>query len=96
MEIPLTGYYYPGEGNIVLNFVKPMQEPAAFAAAAYTGETEYPMIKYRMPSTSIDFDTVSSYNSFTTVSAKYSSVSMMANENTDLGTINITVKDRKA
>ncbi len=93
VEIPLTGYYYPGEGNIVLNFVKPMQEPAAFAAAAYTGETEYPMIKYRMPSTSIDFDTVSSYNSFTTVSAKYSSVSMMANENTDLGTINITVKD---
>lgn len=93
LKIPLKGFYYPGEGNIVVTFIKPMQEATTGSISALTGDTEFAMLKFEEARTDVDFDTATSFNQFGTMRAKFYAPVSTATENKDLGTLNITVKD---
>ena len=90
LKLPLKGFYYNGKQSLVISVVKPMQEATTFAAAAYVAVSENNMLKYRAVSTSIDFDTVKSYNDYTGTPNGYA-VSMVAAPGADLKTMKVTV-----
>lgn len=93
LRLPLKGFYYDGTKTLVIGVVKPMQERTTFAAAAYVAVSENNMLKYRAASTSVDFDTVSSYNNGYTGTPNGYSVSMAAMPGQDLKTMEVTVTE---
>ncbi len=90
LKLPLKGFYYDGTQTLVISVVKPMQEPTTFAAAAYVAVSQGNRLKYRAVSTSIDFDTVKSYNDYTGTPNGYA-VSMVATPGAELKTLKVTV-----
>lgn len=90
LKLPLKGFYYDGTKTLVINIVKPMQEKTTFAAAAYVAVSQGNMLKYRSTSTSVDFDTVKTYNDYTGTPNGYA-VSMVATPGADLKTLKVTV-----
>lgn len=91
LRLPLKGFYYDGTKTLAMSIVKPMQEQTSFAAAVYVAVSENNMLKYRTaPSTSIDFDTVSSYNEYTGTPNAFS-VSMATMPARGLKTLEVSV-----
>lgn len=93
LALPLKGFYYDGEDNLLIHIVKPMQDPALAVTEVYVGESEDRMFKYRYPaSTSIDFDTVALFNEYTGT-ASYEQAAMMVMEEENLKSLQVTVLD---
>lgn len=92
LKLPLSGFYYDGTKTLVINIVKPMQEKTTFAAAAYVAVSEGNMLKFRTASTSVDFDTVASYNDYTGTPNGYA-VSMVATPGATLKALEVTVTE---
>lgn len=90
LRLPLKGFYYSGEENLVINFVKPLQEKTAYAVNTYMGGQDGAS-KRRAVSTSIDFDTVASYNGYTTTYVVDYAPAMIAMPGKDLKTLTVKV-----
>lgn len=92
LKLPLKGFYYNGEDNLVITFVKPLQEKTTFAAVPYVGvATETGLLKYLSSArTNINMDTVN-FNDYAGYVAN-TPIPMVAKANTNLKTAEITVK----
>lgn len=92
LKLPLKGFYYNGEDNLAITFVKPLQGPATFAAVPYTGATTENMsLKYLSSArTNINMDTVN-FNDYTGYVAN-TPIPMVAVANSALKSVEITVK----
>lgn len=89
LRLPLKGFYYSGEENLVINFVKPLQEKTAYAVNTYMGGQDG--ASKRRTATDIDFDTVSSYNEYTSTNLVHYAPAMIAMPGQDLKTLTVKV-----
>lgn len=95
--LPLKGFYYDGTKSLVISIVKPMQEKASFAAAAYvSGATPDEIQLVYKTSPEADFGTENNYNDYTASAVPATSVAMMATpaEASALKTLSVTVKKK--